>query len=84
MTDAIMIEAIGLVVALIAVVSPIVKLNVNIARLNATLQSMEANFKEKHEQHDLRITRHGEQIDELEKTVVNHDTRINALEKGKR
>ncbi len=83
MSDTIIVEIVGFVVAMIAVVTPIVKLNVNIAKLNATLVLMESNFREKYETHDQRITKHGEQIDELEKTVVNHDTRIHALEKGK-
>lgn len=81
MTDTLIIEAAGFLVALIAVVAPIVKLNVNIAKLNATLESMQGDF----DQHDKRIAKHGEQIDELEKIAVNHDTRIVALEsKGKR
>lgn len=79
MTDTLIIEAAGFLVAVIAIVAPIVKLNVNIAKLNATLEAMRGDF----DQHDKRITRHGEQIDELEKTVVNHDTRINALERDR-
>lgn len=44
MTDTLIIEATGFLVALIAVVAPIVRLNVNIARLNATLQAFEGNL----------------------------------------
>lgn len=76
MTDTIFIEALGLLVALIAVVGPIVRLNTNIAKLNATLQAMSDDVTA----HDHRITKHGEQIDELNITVADHGARIRTLE----
>jgi hypothetical protein len=80
MTDTMIIEAVGFVVAMIAVVAPIVRLNTNIARLNATLEDMTDDITA----HDKRITRHGEQIDSLNVTVAEHGARIKVLEEEDR
>lgn len=79
MTNTLIVEATGFLVALIAVVAPIVRLNVNIARLNATLQAFEGNLNN----HESRITRHGKQIDELNITVADHGARIKVLEEDR-
>lgn len=80
MTDTMIVEAVGFVVAMIAVVAPIVRLNTNIARLNATLEDMTDDITS----HDKRITRHGEQIDSLNVTVAEHGARIKVLEEEDR
>lgn len=79
MTDTLIVEASGFLVALVAVVAPIVRLNSNIATLNATLAEMRKDY----ESHDRRIEKHGEQIDELSTTVANHGARIEVLEHRK-
>lgn len=76
MTDTMIIEAVGFLVALIAIVAPIVRLNSNIAKLTAMLENMSDDITK----HDGRITRHGEQIDELNTEVAKHDVRISVLE----
>lgn len=62
---------------------PIEDLNENIVRLNANFDNMMRND----EIRDLRITKHGEQIDRVietqrqnEKTLSNHELRIKNLE----
>ena len=84
MTWEIVVELVGFIVAMIAIVTPIVKLNMNISRLNATIEALSKDTSEKHSTLDRRVTKHGEQIDELEKIAVNHDTRITNIEEGKR
>lgn len=79
MTDTLIIEALGFLVGLVAVVAPIVRLNSNIATLNVTLSEMRKDY----DSHDKRIEKHGEQIDELNTTVANHGARIDILEERK-
>lgn len=62
---------------------PIEDLNENIVRLNANFDNMMRND----EIRDVRITKHGEQIDKIieaqrqnEKTLSNHELRIKNLE----
>lgn len=63
---------------------PIEDLNLNIVRLNTNFEHMLENDVIR----DRRITRHGEEIDEIiekqrenEKTLIKHDMRIGNLEK---
>lgn len=76
MTDTLIIEALGLIAAVIAVAGPIVRLNSNIARLNATLEGTTNDIKTQ----GARITKHGEQIDALNVQVADHGARIKVLE----
>lgn len=56
---------------------PMEDLNVNIVKLNSNFEHMLAQDKVR----DKRIEKHGEQIDNLEKEVNLHETRITVLEK---
>ncbi len=76
MTNTLIVEALGFIIALIAIVGPIVRLNTNLAQLNATLQAMADDIAA----HNKRITKHGEQIDDLNVTVSEHKARIKVLE----
>ena len=55
---------------------PIDLLNENIIRLNENIK----NMAKSDEIRDRRITRHGEEIDELKKTVAVNTNRINQVE----
>lgn len=62
---------------------PIEELNINIVRLNANFDNMEKND----EIRDIRITKHGEEIDKIieiqrqnEQILNNHELRIKNLE----
>ena len=80
MSYEILVGVIGFSVSMIAIVTPIVKLNVNISRLNTTIEMFQQDAEEKHDNLDKRVTKHGEQIDGLEKVSVNHEVRITAIE----
>lgn len=82
MTDGMILGLFGLVVTLIAIVTPIVKLNSNIVKLTVSIDNLEKRFEESQNEIKTRVTAHGYQIDELEKTAVRHDERITSLEKG--
>ena len=83
MTWEMTVELVGLIVAMIAICAPIIKLNMNISRLNTTIEILSKDTKEKHDTLDKRVSKHGDQIDELEKVTVNHEVRINAIERDK-
>lgn len=84
MNDTTIMSIMGFLVALVAVLAPILsvttKLNTQLARLTEALDNLEANWKEGHANLEGRVTAHGKQIDDLEKTQVNHEVRINNLE----
>lgn len=81
MTGEVIIGLVAFLVSMIAVVTPIVKLNGNIVELNTTLRAFESNYRENNKVLERRITAHGEQLDDLEKTAVNHEVRISNIEK---
>lgn len=83
MTDGMIIGFLGLVVTLIAIVTPIIKLNSNIVKLTVSIDNLEKRFEDSQNELKSRVTAHGYQIDELEKTAVRHDARITNLEKRK-
>lgn len=79
----ILVALLGFIVSMIAIVTPIIKLNVNISRLNTTIEMFQEDTEEKNKTLDKRVTEHGKQIDELEKKSVNHEVRISGLEMEK-
>lgn len=87
MSDSTIMSIMGFLVALVAVLAPILsvttKLNTQLARLTEALDNLEANWREGHANLNGRVSEHGKQIDELEKTAVNHEARITNLEGGK-
>lgn len=81
MNDTSIMVILGFVVSMIAVITPIIKLNTNISSLNTTLKIFQENVEREHATLDKRISKHGDQIDELEKTTAGHEIRISAVER---
>lgn len=81
MTDSVIIAAIGVLGGLVALITPIIKLNSNITRLTTVVERLEALVKEKTDRLDVRVTKHGEEIDELRLKQTEHDTRLRQLER---
>ena len=63
--------------ALVAIVSPLLKLNTNIVKLNETMQNMIKRDAER----DKRLDKHGEAIDHLNITVEKHQVRLHEVER---
>lgn len=80
MTDTTIMLIVGFIASLIAIITPIIKLNTNISQLNTTLKMFQEATEKEHYSIDKRISKHGEQIDELEKTTANHEVRITSVE----
>lgn len=66
MTWEIVVGLIALVGFGISVSTPIIKLNTSITKLNCSIDSLNKNMAT----NEKRITRHGEQIDELEHRII--------------
>lgn len=81
MTDGLIVAAIGLIVGLIAIITPIMKLNGNIVRLTTVVDQLEKLVADKTTKLDTRVTTHGEEIDKLKIDVAGHEVRIKQLEK---
>lgn len=81
MNDTNIMLIIGFVASMIAIITPIIKLNANITTLNTTLKMFQDNAEREHATLDKRISKHGDQIDELEKTTAGHEIRISAVER---
>ena len=77
LTDQLIMAALGFVGALLVVLKPILNLNTNITELKMSIDA----FKEAVSKLDDRITKHGEEIDDMKETLVNHEVRISNLEK---
>lgn len=81
MPDGLIVAAVALIAGLIAIIKPIIDLNTNIAKLTTAVTALEDLVKEKTEQLDKRITKHGEEIDNIKVKQAEHETRITHLEK---
>lgn len=79
--DNYIIALVGFLGGLVALITPIIRLNSNITRLTTAVENLENIVKEKTDKLDARVTKHGEQIDDLKLTQKEHETRIKQLEK---
>ena len=72
MSDQMVIMVLGFVVTLIAVMTPIIK-------LNTTMDSFQKQTKDNHKNLAERVTAHGKEIDELWKVTTKNEEKINGL-----
>lgn len=80
-TDNIILALVGFLGGLVALITPIIRLNSSITRLTVAVEKLETLVKEKTDRLDVRVTQHGKEIDEIRIKQTEHDTRIKALEK---
>lgn len=79
--DGILVMMVSFLVGMIAIVKPIVNLNANITKLTTILEDFRNDYEKSHKALENRVTNHGQQIDNLDKTVATHEVRINNIEK---
>ena len=65
MSDQTLITLGGFLVALIAIMAPIVKLNGNITELNVLFRELKSLVEDKTDNLDKRVTEHGKEIDDI-------------------
>lgn len=81
MSDGLIIAAVGLIVGLIAIIKPIIDLNGNITKLTTVVQQLEKLVDDKTSSLDKRITKHGEEIDEIKLKQAEYETKLHHLER---
>lgn len=81
MTDTMIIAGAGFIGTLLVIMAPIVRLNSNITELTVLFRELKSLVQEKTENLDKRVTKHGEEIDELRLMQTKHEERIKQLEK---
>lgn len=77
MTYEILIGLLGFIGALIVVVRPLITLNSSITALTLSVNQLKDILDEL----KTRVTKHGDEIDAIQKDVANHEARIQILEK---
>lgn len=77
LTDGIIVAVFSFVGAMIVVLKPILNLNTSITELKVSIDA----FKNTVGKLDDRITKHGEEIDDMKAQLVDHEARIKNLEK---
>ena len=77
MTYEILIGLLGFIGALIVVVRPLITLNSSITALTLSVNQLKDILDELKD----RVTKHGDEIDAIQKDVANHEARIQILEK---
>lgn len=80
MPNELLIVLASFIVAMITIVTPIIKLNSTIVRLTTLLNNFKSEYERSRKELTSRVNAHGKEIDELEKTAVKHDARISFLE----
>lgn len=81
MTDGTILAGLGFIVTLIAVLAPVMRLNSNITELTVVVKQLKEIVKEKTDKLDERVTKHGEEIDEIRTKQTEHEARIKQLER---
>lgn len=81
MSDGLIGAAVVLIAGLIAIIKPIINLNTNITELTSAVKQLKELINDKTDKLDKRVTRHGEEIDEIKLKQTEHETRISQLEK---
>lgn len=79
--DNYIIALVGFLGGLVALMTPIIRLNSNITRLTTAVENLEKIVKEKTDKLDERVTKHGKEIDDLKNKQTEHEERIKHLEK---
>lgn len=79
MTYEILIGLLGFIAALAVIVRPLINLNSSITALTVSVNQL----KDILEELKGRVTKHGDEIDILQKDVANHEARISVLEREK-
>ena len=80
MSDGTIAVLVAFIVGMITIMAPILKLNSTITKLDTTIENFRNEYEKDHSDLKTRVDTHGVQIDNLEKTAVEHNVRIRTLE----
>lgn len=81
MTDNMIIALVGFLGGLVVLVAPILRLNSTITKLTTIVEQLKEVVKDKTDKLDERVTKHGQEIDDIKIKQAEHETRLKSLEK---
>ncbi len=81
MNDVMIIAGAGFLLTVIGIMAPVLKLNGAIVRLTTVVEQLEDLIKEKTDKLDARVTKHGQEIDDIRVKQAEQEQRIKILEK---
>ena len=81
MNDATIMTLLGFAATIICVITPIIKLNTSITRLNVTLERFQQQTEDNHKNLTDRVTAHGKELDDHEGRITVVETVLKRVEK---
>lgn len=81
MNDVMIIAGAGFLLTVIGIMAPVLKLNGAIVRLTTVVEQLEDLVKDKTDKLDARVTKHGQEIDDIRVKQAEQEQRIKILEK---
>lgn len=81
MNDVMIIAGAGFLLTVIGIMAPVLKLNGAIVRLTTVVEQLESLIQDKTNKLDARVTKHGQEIDDIRVKQAEQETRIKLLEK---
>lgn len=81
MNDVMIIAGAGFLLTVIGIMAPVLKLNGAIVRLTTVVEQLEDLIKDKTDKLDARVTKHGQEIDDIRVKQAEQEQRIKVLER---
>lgn len=81
MNDMVIIGGAGFLLTVIGIMAPVLKLNGAIVRLTTVVEQLEDLIKDKTDKLDARVTKHGQEIDDIRVKQAEQEQRIKVLER---
>lgn len=81
MNDVMIIAGAGFLLTVIGIMAPVLKLNGAIVRLTTVVEQLESLIQDKTNKLDARVTKHGQEIDDIRVKQAEQEQRIKILEK---
>lgn len=81
MSDIMIVSGAAFLLTVIGIMAPVLKLNGAIVRLTTVVEQLEDLIKDKTDKLDARVTKHGQEIDDIRVKQAEQEQRIKILEK---
>lgn len=81
MSDILIVSGAAFLLTVIGIMAPVLKLNGAIVRLTTVVEQLEELIKDKTDKLDARVTKHGQEIDDIRVKQAEQEQRIKVLER---
>lgn len=81
MSDILIVSGAAFLLTVIGIMAPVLKLNGAIVRLTTVVEQLEDLIKDKTDKLDARVTKHGQEIDDIRVKQAEQEQRIKVLER---